>query len=142
MIYMSPDPYGHTFEKEIDLRKWDLTRHCTVGMRLLEKDGRLVLTSIDASTPAARIDRWRTHVWGAWLVSINGTPVSTIVEAEGVFTRLQTSSHPCILVFSHPETSPDISNKGLPIISKEDFLQFTHDQLNNHLDLITDGPIF
>ncbi len=77
-----------------------------------------------------------------WLVSIDGTPVSTIAEAQDVFTCLQTSTHPCILVFSHPETSPDISNKGLPIMLREDFSQFTHDQLNNHLDLITDGPIF
>ena len=58
MIYMSPDPYGHTFEKEIDLCKWDITRHRTAGMRLLEKDGRLVLASINASTPAAWIARW------------------------------------------------------------------------------------
>ncbi len=142
MIYMSPNPYGRHFEKVIDLRKWDLTCHRTAGMRLLEKDGRLVLASIDAHTPAPRIKRWRTHVWGAWLVSIDRTPVSTIAEAEGVFTRLQTSTHPCILIFSHPETSPDISNKGLPIMSKDDFLQFTHDQLNNLLDLIADGPIF
>jgi hypothetical protein len=142
MIYMSPNPYGRTFEKEVNLRKWDLTRHCTAGMRLLEKDGRLVLASINASTPAAWIDHWRTHVHGAWLVSIDRTPVSTITEAEDVSTCLQTSTHPCILVFSHPETSPDISNKGLPIKSKEDFSQFTHDQLNNCLDLITDGPIF
>ncbi len=27
-------------------------------------------------------------------------------------------------------------------MSKEDFSQFTHDQLNNHLDLLTDGPAF
>jgi hypothetical protein len=142
MIYMSPNPYGRTFEKEVDLRKLDITRHRTAGMRLLEKDGRLVLASINGSTPMAQIDRWQTHVRGAWLVSIDGTPVSTITEAQDIFTRLQTSTHPCILVFSHPETSPDISNKGLPIMSKEDFLQFTHDQLNNRLDLITDDPIF
>jgi hypothetical protein len=142
MIYMSPNPYGRTFEKEVDLRKWDITCHRTAGMRLLEKDGRLVLASINASTPAAWIDRGRTHVRGAWLVSIDRTPVSTIAEAQVVFTCLQTSTHPCILFFSHPETSPDISNKGLPIMSKEDFSQFTHDQLNNCLDLITDGSIF
>ena len=94
-IYMSPDPYGQAFEQEIDLRKWDLTTHCTAGMRLLEKNGRLLLASIDASTPAARIARWRTHLRGAWLVSINGTPVES-VHAN--------SPHQCILVFSHPET--------------------------------------
>jgi hypothetical protein len=68
MIYMSPNPNGCTFEKEIDLRKWDLTCHRTMGMRLLEKGGCLILASINARTPAARIDCWCTHVWGAWLV--------------------------------------------------------------------------
>jgi hypothetical protein len=142
MIYMSPDPYGRTFKKEIDLRKWDLTKHRTAGMRFLEKDGRLVLASINASTPAARIKRWRTHIHGAWLVSIDGTPVTTIAEAAAAFARPRTHSLPCTLVFSHPKISPDISNKGLPIMSKDDFSQFTHDQLNNHLDLLTDGPTF
>jgi hypothetical protein len=142
MIYMSPDPYGRTFEKEIDLCKWDLTRHCTAGMRLLEKDGRLILASIDADTPAARIERWHTHLHGAWLVSIEGNPVSTIAEVEAVFTCPHTRPHPCTLVFSHPEISPNISNKGLPISSKDNFSQFTHDQLNNRLDLITNGPTF
>jgi hypothetical protein len=52
-IYMSPDLYGQAFEQEKDLRKWDLTTHHTAGMRLLEKNGRLLLASMDASTPAA-----------------------------------------------------------------------------------------
>jgi hypothetical protein len=44
-------------------------------------------------------------------------------------------------MFLHPEISPDISQHGLPIISSVDyFLQFTHDQLNNQLDLIEQGP--
>ena len=54
---MSPDPFGQAFEQEIDLRKWDLSTHRTAGMHLLEKNGCLLLASIDASTPAARIAR-------------------------------------------------------------------------------------
>jgi hypothetical protein len=142
MIYMSPDPYGRTFKKEINLWKWDLTKHCTAGMRFLKKDGRLVLASINASTPAARIRQWRTHIRGAWLVSIDGTPVTTIAEAAAVFACPRTHSLPCTLIFSHPKTSLDISNKGLPIMSKDDFSQFTHNQLNNRLDLLTNGPTF
>ena len=45
----------------------------------------------------------------------------------------------CTLLFSHLETTPDISNKGLPIMAKSNFSQFTHDQLNNRLDLIEEG---
>ena len=139
-IYMSPDPYGQAFEQEIDLHKWDLTTHCTAGMCLLEKNGRLLLASIDASTPAAWIARWSTHLRGAWLVSINGTPVETITDVSTTLAQHTMSPHPCILVFSHPETSPDISN--IPIMCKEDFSQFTHDQLNNRLDLTDNGPTF
>jgi hypothetical protein len=103
---MSPDPYGQAFKQEIDLRKWDLTTHRTAGMHLLEKNGRLLLASIDASTPAARIARWRTHLRGAWLVSINGTPVEeSITDVSTTLAQHATSPHPCILVFSHPETS-------------------------------------
>ncbi len=50
MIYMSPDPYGCAFEQEIDLRKWNLTKHRTASMRLLKKNSRLLLPSIDAGT--------------------------------------------------------------------------------------------
>jgi hypothetical protein len=141
-IYMSPDPYGQAFEQEIYLRKWDLTTHRTAGMRLLEKNGRLLLASIDPSTPAARIARWRTHLRGAWLISINGTLVESITDVSTTLALHANNPQPCILVFSHPETSPDISNKGLPIMCKEDFSQFTHDQLNNRLDLTDNGPDF
>jgi hypothetical protein len=34
-----------------------------------------------------------------------------------------------------------MSQHGLPIISHDNFLQFTHDQLNNHLDLIEQDPL-
>ena len=31
VIYLSPDPYGRVFDKTLDLRKWDLTRHKAGG---------------------------------------------------------------------------------------------------------------
>ncbi len=43
------------------------------------------------------------------------------------------------LLFSHPEITPNISYHRLPAISKSDLSQFTHDQLNNQVDLIKDG---
>jgi hypothetical protein len=52
-----------------------------------------------------------------------------------------TNATSCTLTFSHPNILPDISQHGLPIISHDNFLQFTHDQLNNHLDLIKRGPL-
>jgi hypothetical protein len=46
------------------------------------------------------------------------------------------------LTFTHPELSPDISHNGLPIISRNNFTQLTHNQLNNRLDLLDAGPRF
>lgn len=92
------------------------------------------------STPGARVPRWRTRIRGAWLISINGNTVSSITDAQAIFQQLSDSNSPgCTLLFSHPDITPDISNKGLPIMSPSDFSQFTHDQLNNRLDLLEEG---
>ena len=140
MVYISPDPFGSAFEEELDLRKVDLSAHRTAGLCFFEKDGRLYLASMAPSTPGARIPRWRTRIRGAWLIQINATPVSTISDAQAVFLQLsRDGASSCILLFSHPEVTPDISNKGLPIMSSSDFSQFTHDQLNNRIDLLEDG---
>jgi hypothetical protein len=96
---------------------------------------------MDKSTPGACINKWRTHICGAWLVSVNKTSVSSIQNVQDSFATLYANqSTTCTLMFSHPDTSPDISHNGLPIISHEEFSHFTHDQLNNHLDLLKQGP--
>ena len=139
-VYISPDPYGSAFEEDLNLRKFDLCKHRTAGLCFFEKDGRIFLASMAPSTPGAQIPRWRSRIRGAWLVSIDGTAVHSIAEAQQVFHNLSTGNTPtCTLLFSHPEVSPDISNKGLPILSQSDFSQFTHDQLNNRLDLLEKG---
>ena len=140
MVYVSPDPYGTAFEEELDLRKFNLSSHRTAGLCFFEKDDRLFLASMAPSTPGARIPRWRTRIRGAWLISINGTTVTSIADAQRVFQTLSgTGATSCTLLFSHPEVTPDISNKGLPILSSSDFSYFTHDQLNNRLDLLKEG---
>jgi hypothetical protein len=140
-IYLSNDPYGRTFKEKLDLHKWDPTKHRTAGLRFITKNGRLILISMDKSTPGACIDKWRTRICGAWLMSVNGHAVPTLQDAQAVFDQLHsTLSSTCTLLFSHPNTSPDITHNGLPIISHDDFTQFTHDQLNNRLDLLEGGP--
>ena len=96
---------------------------------------------MDKSSPGARIDKWRSCIRDAWLVSIRDMEVSTLAEAQSAFWLLsENNTHSCHLTFTHPEFSPDISHNGLPIISRDDFLQLTHDQLNNRLDLLAAGP--
>ena len=88
MVYVSPDPYGTAFEEELNLRKFNLSSHCTAGLCFFEKDDRLFLASMAPSTPGARIPHWRTRIRGAWLISINGTTVTSIADAQRVFQTL------------------------------------------------------
>jgi hypothetical protein len=95
---------------------------------------------MDKSTPGTCIDKWCTRICGAWLQSINNTRVLSLANVHAVFHTLSTTNTTlCTLTFSHPNILPDISQHGLPIISHNDFLQFTLDQLDNHLDLIKLG---
>jgi hypothetical protein len=81
MIYMSSNPYGRSFEANLDIRRCNLGSHPTAGLKFLLKNNRLILASMDPGTPGARIDKWRTQLRGAWLISIAGTPVLTSEEA-------------------------------------------------------------
>jgi hypothetical protein len=95
---------------------------------------------MDPSTPGARIPCWCTCILGAWLIEIDGTHVTTIADGQNVFHRLaDPNSCGCTLLFSHPELTPDISTTKLPIMSKCNFSQLTHNQLNNWVDLLEDG---
>jgi hypothetical protein len=139
-IYISPDPFYGAFEEELDLRKFNLSRHSTAGMNFFEKDQRLFLALMAPGTPGARITRWRTRIRGAWLIAIDGTQLTTLADAQSIFHCLSHNhSRGCTLLFLHPEITPDISLSGLPIISKSDFPQLAHDQLNNRVDLLEDG---
>ena len=57
-LYMSPCPYFDAFEEEIDLRKFDITKHRTAGLCLAQVDGRLILSGMAPSTAGAKITRW------------------------------------------------------------------------------------
>jgi hypothetical protein len=138
MVYMLPDPFHDAFEQTVDLWKFDLTKHATGGLSLYVRDGRVHLTSIAPSTPAARIHSWRTRIRGAWLIKVDGIIVESIDDVVWAFGRLRTSGSPSVrLLFSHPEVRPNLSQDGLPIVSLAPFTQHTHDQLNNQWELST-----
>ncbi len=130
MIYLSPDLYRQTFDKQLDLHKCDLTQHRTAGLRFIVKDGCLILASMDKGTPGEHVNTWRTCICRAWLISINGLNVSTVTDAQAAFVGLSNANATtCTPTFSHPATLPDILHHGLPIISREEFSQFTNNQL-------------
>jgi hypothetical protein len=53
MIYMSPNPYFEAFEEVMDMVRFDLNKHRTAGLCLAHINGRLHLSSMAPSTPAA-----------------------------------------------------------------------------------------
>ncbi len=138
MIYLSPDPYHDAFEEEVDIRRFDLTKHRTAGLCLAQHDGRLFLGGIAKSTPCAKIPRWRSRIKSAWLIKIGPHTMTTIQEAQAAFATLShAGTSRVILLFSHPIVRQDISHDGLPIVSSAPFTQAVHDQLNNCWDFTT-----
>jgi hypothetical protein len=84
------------------------------------------------SSPGAKVDKWRLHLWGAWLIQVGHTAVFTIEDAQHAFKDCSDRNSKLVtLLFSHPKLRRDISNKGLPIISSPSFTQLMHDQLNH-----------
>ncbi len=118
MIYMSPDPYHDSFDELLDLRQFDHTRHPTAGLSFFEQDGRVILAHMQPGTPGAKIPCWRTHIHGAWLLKIGTHIIHSILDVQAAFSATQAlgSTH-ISLLFAHPEFRPDISRRGLLIVS-------------------------
>ena len=125
VIYMSPDPYHDSFDKLLDLQRFDHTRHHTAGLSFIEQDGRVILAHMQPGTPGAKIPCWHTHIHGAWLLKIGTHIIHLISDARAAFSAIQAlgSTH-ISLLFAHPEIRPDISHRGLPIVSTPPL--FTH----------------
>jgi hypothetical protein len=122
MIYMLSDPYGQMFEATLDLRKCDLSQHQTAVIRFLTKNSRLLIATMDPGTPSTRIDKLRTNLHGTWLILIDSTKVTTITDAQAAFACVSSTGRPDrTLVLSHPDISPNISNRGLSIMATDDF---------------------
>ncbi len=101
-------------------------------MIFLPQDDRLILASMAPSTPGAQVPLWHTRLHGAWLLSVNGTPVHTLAEAHQVFHALYLRHAAlCILLFAHPGISHMLSNKGLPLLRHDQIPQLSTDQLSN-----------
>ena len=100
MVYMLPDPFHDAFEQTVDLWKFDLTKHATGGLSLYVRDGRVHLASIAPSTPAARINSWRTWIRGAWLIKVGGILVKSIEDVVWAFDGLRTFSFGYVIILT------------------------------------------
>jgi hypothetical protein len=79
------------------------------------------------STPGAKIPRWGTRLCSVWLIKIGDYIVHTIKDAQLAFKTLQDEGHTHVaLLFAHLEVHPDISRRGLPIVSMALFTQMNN----------------
>jgi hypothetical protein len=137
-VYMSLDPFFGAFKEEINLQKWPFDRHRTAGISVVEHHGCLYVGNMVLGSPGTKVDKWRLHVRGAWLIQVGDTTISTMADAESTFKQLYDSGAPTVtLLLSHPELHWDISHNGLLIISTALFTQLTHNQLNHHWNFAT-----
>ena len=89
-------------------------------------------------TPAAKIPDWRTRVKGAWLIKIGNKTIKNIDDVTSMLRDLVDSGDTTVvLLFSHPELRPNLSNNGLLIVSSAPFTQHVHDQLINRWEFTT-----
>jgi hypothetical protein len=122
-IYLSPTPYHDAFEEKVDIRRWLPSDNPTAGLRLVQENDRMILVSIDKSTPAARIPRWRTRLKGAWLMQVGGIPVHSIRDVQQALQRVKSEGRiSCELLLAHAELRNSLSHDGVP--------QVNIDQLN------------
>ena len=75
----------------------------------------------------AKIPWCGTGLRGAWLIEIGDHIVHTIKDAQLAFKTLQDEGHThATPLFANPDVHPDISRRGLPIVSMAPFTQLTH----------------
>jgi hypothetical protein len=135
---MSHDPYHEAFKQTLDLCKFYFSNHSTAGLSPYKRDGSVHLATISPSTPAAQLHEWRSRIQGAGLIKIGDSTVDSLEDVKNIFHSLETNK--CLsatLLFSHPETCPNLSQDGIPIVLSVPFSQLTHDQLNNRWEFST-----
>ena len=128
MVYLSHSHYNDSFEEELDLRRFDPRKSSTAGLKCQEKCSKLFLRDMKLSTPGSRIRAWKTRLRDAWLIAVNGVPVSTVRDVEAELLRAkQNEQKSCPLLFAHSAIRDGLVETGIP--------QVNVDQLNNRHDL-------
>ena len=117
----------------MDIRRMDWNKHGAAGLMFVTQGDRLLLGGMAKNSPGSRIHRWASCLRGAWLISIDGTPIHTIQDVHNVFEKLYSSNDvkECVLLFAHPEIKHGLSNRGVPLLHRKHLPQTTVDQLNN-----------
>eukprot|EP00956_Cyclotella_meneghiniana_P004202 scaffold5163_cov49-Cyclotella_meneghiniana.AAC.3 len=115
-VYLSPSPFHEAFQEKLDLRQWNPKNdHKAAGLSLIKDGDRLILGNIIKSTPAARIDKWRSRCRGAWLMEIDGTPVTNQSQVHDILQRAnEQGKRECPILLAHPEIKAGLTSMGIP----------------------------
>ncbi len=125
-VYFSPTAYNDAFEEFIDMTRYFNTLLPCGGMRFVTIDDHLILDTITKETSCAKIRNWCTCLKGAWLISVDDTPVCSVAAVNSALDKCHSyGAHWCIMLFLHPDVCHGLTNKGIP--------QVTLDQLNPRL---------
>jgi hypothetical protein len=130
-VYLSPSPYFEAFQEEIDIKHWTTHDHHTAGFVLVSKNDRLVLADILKSTPAARIDKWRSRCRGATVLEVEGRPILSPQDLYNILKNLKDRDiTKCRITLAHPEIKTGLTSQGIP--------QLHIDQLNTRFIMNVD----
>jgi hypothetical protein len=127
---VSLDDAGPVISERVLLRG----THPLLGMGITaDKDNpnRLYLQNCTPSTPMALIPRWRSHLRGAHIRSINDIPVHSISNIRSIIRDERHKRQPSITVQMAKALAPAMTDHGVP--------QLHLDQRNviaHHLDAI------
>jgi hypothetical protein len=116
----------------------DITQYPTAGLDLYEKDGHIHLKTMTAGLLAAKIPNWQSSFWGAWMIKVDNTTVTSAANITSTLT-LALASHTCLvtLLLAHPEIRPNLTHDNIPIVLSTPFTMAAHDQLNLRREFIT-----
>ncbi len=92
-------------------------------MQFITVDCWLIPETISKGTLCATIRNRRSQLKGAWLIFIDGSPVTTMADVNSALNMSLHSSNPCcMLLSSHSKIWYGLTNEDIP--------QITLDQLN------------
>lgn len=119
-VEVSTDPFSASFDEWVTV----MGMHPTLRLVLEEDDGGLLcLKDVAQGTALARLKRWRTCLWYAYLREINGQPVRSINDVKSVVWEARKwQTERLVLTFTHCEVPPGVTLEGIP--------QLCMDQMN------------
>ena len=114
-IELSLDPYDNRVDITLLRRAWS---HPTQGLELEICPLRNLprLKSCVKGTPAARISRWRSVLRNAYILSINGSSITTIDDVVETISSAQTNNDEIRIVFGTMDKSALHPQHGTPLV--------------------------